>query len=71
MPASRIFCAACARRPVRGIARKRNGRKIVLVDDVPRTGATVEECSHMLLDAGAARVDVLTLRRVKARFDKY
>jgi ComF family protein len=40
---------------------------IVLVDDVLTTGATVEECSRVLLAAGAARVHVLTLSRVKNR----
>lgn len=37
------------------------GRSILLVDDVYTTGATVNECSKILLRAGAKRVDVLTL----------
>ncbi len=37
------------------------GKTILLVDDVYTTGATVNECSKMLLAAGAERVDVFTL----------
>jgi ComF family protein len=39
------------------------GRRVLLLDDVFTTGATVDECSRVLLDAGAARVDVLVLAR--------
>jgi predicted amidophosphoribosyltransferase len=37
------------------------GKTILLVDDVYTTGATVNECSKVLLAAGAARIDVFTL----------
>ena len=43
------------------------GKKLVLVDDVLTTGATVDVCTKALLRAGAARVDVLVLARVVDR----
>ena len=42
------------------------GKTLVLVDDVLTTGATVEECTRILLGAGARQVHVLTLSRVKS-----
>lgn len=39
-------------------------KRLLLIDDVFTTGATVQECSKVLLKAGAKRVDVLTLARV-------
>jgi ComF family protein len=40
------------------------GRRVLLVDDVMTTGATFAECSQVLLDAGAAEVQVTALARV-------
>lgn len=63
--------ALARRRNVRGAFALRpgwagavNGRRVLLVDDVLTTGATVEECARILRRRGAAAVDVLTLARV-------
>ena len=42
-----------------------SGKRILLVDDVMTTGATVNECSRILLQAGAREVFVYTLARGK------
>jgi len=68
-PYQRRMNAAARRRNVRGAFTVRlpaavEGRRVLLIDDVYTTGATVAECTRTLTRAGAKAVDVLTLARV-------
>ncbi|HUB98099.1 MAG TPA: ComF family protein [Stellaceae bacterium] len=55
----RNVAGAFAMKPGRAVT----GRHVVLIDDVFTTGATLDECARVLVRAGAARVDALTLAR--------
>jgi ComF family protein len=55
----RNVAAAFAVKPGRNL----KGMRLLLIDDVLTTGATVAECARVLKRKGAARVDVLTLAR--------
>ncbi len=60
--------AAARARNVRGAfalhpGRSIRGTRIVIIDDVLTTGATVEECARVLRRGGAEFVGVLTLAR--------
>ncbi|KPJ64470.1 hypothetical protein AMK68_01600, partial [candidate division KD3-62 bacterium DG_56] len=39
------------------------GRRLLLIDDLATTGATLEECGRILRRAGAASIAALTLAR--------
>ncbi len=48
-----------------GAARRVEGRRVLLVDDVLTTGSTAEACARALLAAGASAVDVAVVARVR------
>jgi len=45
------------------------GKRVLLVDDVMTTGATVSECARTLLRAGAKEVSVLVVARAQPAAD--
>ena len=65
-PQSRTIGPEERQRNIRGAFRVMDpelvrGKRVLLIDDVLTTGATVSEASRMLLEAGAKSVDVATL----------
>jgi ComF family protein len=56
---SRNVRAAFAMRPGRSVA----GNRVVIIDDVMTSGATLEECARVLRRAGAKSIGALTLAR--------
>ena len=65
-PQSRTVSREARQRNIRGAFRVPRpeavrGKRILLIDDVLTTGATVSEASRVLLEAGAKSVDVATL----------
>ena len=53
---------------VKNVYKKKNqdriiNKKILLVDDIYTTGATLNECSKILKQAGAEKIDVFTIAK--------
>ena len=63
-PARRRNVAAAFEVPA-SRAKQVRGQRLLLIDDVMTTGATLEGCARALLAAGAAQVDVAVISRVK------
>ncbi len=55
------------RKPLLRKPRAIDGLKVVIVDDVSTTGATLEACARVLKEAGASEVYALTAARVVTR----
>jgi ComF family protein len=62
-----VEAAFALRRPLFRKLRTVFGLKVVLVDDVSTTGATLEACARLLKQAGASEVFALTAARVVTR----
>ena len=56
--------AFALRKECHGSKEAMQGRRVLLIDDVLTTGATVNACARTLIGGGAAAVDVLTVARV-------
>jgi ComF family protein len=61
------FALRQSARHLRSAAGDWHGGTVVLVDDVMTTGATLDSCASVLLDAGVRSVRALTLARASAR----
>jgi ComF family protein len=65
-PPQQGLTAEARRRNLKGafaLRGKLHGERVLLVDDVLTTGATVRECSRVLVEGGAAEVQVAVLAR--------